>query len=191
MKDASDDYGLKISRALAAVRQMHADVSKLLVDADGTIGNGKESVFSNYATKNMTYNVRAQYWMAWLVFRYYTAPDGTDPGLVDGITVLFFEGKYTEPMLLLGQIQYHLAPQQEVKSVCDGFELFKLCNQFAEVPDHVGKVLSGTNPKAVPTLRWFKSIAVPLYTITSPEDVPELMARVRAAEVPAGPEGQP
>src|SRR3954454_1641309 len=101
MKDAGDDYGLKISRALAAVRRMHADVSKLLVDADGTIGKDKDSLFGNYATRNLTYSVKADFWMAWFVHRYYAAPNGPDPGLVDAISVWFFDNqsRITEPHL--------------------------------------------------------------------------------------------
>src|SRR6516225_545657 len=85
----NDDYGKKINQALKAVRQMHADVSKLLVDADGTIGKGKIAVFSN-ATRDLTVGVQAKTWMAWFVYRYYAAPDATEAGMVDAVTVWFF-----------------------------------------------------------------------------------------------------
>jgi len=57
VKDATDEYGKKASRALAAVRRMHGDVSKLLADADGTIGKGKVSAFGSWATQELTYPI--------------------------------------------------------------------------------------------------------------------------------------
>lgn len=181
----SDDYGKKISQALAAVRRMHADVSRLLVDADRTIGQGKDSLFGNYATRWLTYNVKADYWMAWFVFRYYPASDDSEPGLVDAISVWFFDNqsRIAEPHLLLGQICYDQPAEQTSKPACQETDLVHAYLLWSGQPIS-DTVLSGIQPPQKSSVRWFKVIAVPLYSITSMEDVMRLMGRVRTAEVP-------
>lgn len=106
----NDDYGQKINLALAAVRRMHADVSKLLVDADGSIGKGKASVFDAYATRDLTYHYRADFWMAEGVYRLYAPKGASDEHPVEGLTVRFFdqEGRIEEPFLIVGQLKYKL-----------------------------------------------------------------------------------
>ena len=46
MSDAGDDYGKKMSLALAAVQRMHADVSKLLVEAAHAAAHTKHTYLS-------------------------------------------------------------------------------------------------------------------------------------------------
>jgi hypothetical protein len=50
----TQDYGKQIMLALRAVEQLHSDCSKLLVDFDKKMA-GWNSVFSNYATRDLTY----------------------------------------------------------------------------------------------------------------------------------------
>src|ERR1700683_4442669 len=88
----NDEYGKKMSVALAAVRRMHKDVSKLLVDADRTIGQGKKSIFEKAATSGLSKKFDTPNWMARFSYRYYySAAEKTDSVLVDAITVWFFD----------------------------------------------------------------------------------------------------
>ncbi len=192
MRDASDDYGLKVSRALEAVRRMHADVSKMLLDADGTIGKGKPSVFGNWATRDLNYKPKADYWMSWFVYRYYAGGGGEAPGLVEGVSVWFFDNqnRIAEPYLLVGQLSYDLAPDQKIAAACQEYDLVFAYVHWSGQPAP-GRVLTGSRPPQKPSVNWYKVIAVPLYAVTSMDDVTGLMDRVRAAEAPVSTEGQP
>src|ERR1700722_1838486 len=99
MDMTTTEYGTKIAGALKAVAQMHAETSRLLVDCDKYIGNGRPSVFGSYATRDLTYHYKATFWMAEGVYRYYPAgPDAVEgvyryypagPDAVEGVTVAF------------------------------------------------------------------------------------------------------
>lgn len=98
----TNEYGERIAGALKAIAMLHSDTSKLLVDCDKQIGKDRKSVFANYATRDLTYNVKAECWMAEGVYRYYEA----GPLLVDGVTVTFFNKKeHTEPLLKVSRIR--------------------------------------------------------------------------------------
>lgn len=201
MNDASDEYGKKVNQALAAVRRMHGDVSKLLVDAEGTIGKGKVPVFGSYATQDLTYHYKADCWMAEGVFRVWAAKPPADQAVVEALTVRFFdlESRIAEPYLLVGQFKYRL--QQDV-SAADyltdktakgdkrAWHLWYAYAGWSGERRRPGEVLVGSRLEK--NVEWFKVIGVPLYTITSMGEVLALMDRVRAAEaVPAGTGGQP
>jgi hypothetical protein len=183
---SDDDYGRKVGQALAAVRRMHADVSKLLVDVEGTIGKGKASVFGSYSTRDLSSSFRDPRWMAWFVYRYFAAGVGADPSVVDAVTVWFFDNdrRIEEPHLLVGQLCYELeAGQQQVKGMCQEWDLPRAYIHWAGPPTP-GRVHVGRSPQDRPVIRWYKVIAVPLFSITSMAGVVELMDRVRATDVP-------
>lgn len=181
MTNTLSDYGRKMKSALSAVRRMHSDVSKMLVDADSTIGKGLNPLFNGYATTNLTYSYRADCWMSGLVFRLFTDTDR--PGIVKGITVWFFDNanKMTEPHLLAGELAYDLTPDQKIEKVCLGDDQITAYSKWHgnPVPD---TVLTGRNPK--PSVRSYKVIATPLYSIASMADEVELMDRVQLADFP-------
>lgn len=192
MRDGTDDYGKKISLALAAVRRMHADVSKLLLDADGTLGKHKASVFGNWATRDLNYKPKADYWMSWFVYRYYASAEGAAPGLVEGLSVCFFDNlnRITEPHLLVGQFSYDLAPDQEIGKVCQEYDLVFAYVQWSG-PPVPRRVLTGSRPPQRPAINWYKVIGAPLYAINAMDDVTRLMEQVRVAPAPVITEGQP
>src|SRR5580700_7523452 len=107
-----EDYGALINGAVRAIVKMHGDTSKLLIDCDKRIGKGRTSVFGNSATRDLKYNVLAEYWMAQAVYRYYLI----SPNYVESVTVSFWEESTAEPMFLLAQIQYasNVALEDEV-----------------------------------------------------------------------------
>jgi hypothetical protein len=193
MRDASDDYGKRISLALAAVQRMHADVSKLLVDAEATIGKGKTSAYGSYATKDLTYNFRADYWMAEGVYRVWAAKPPADQTVVDALTVRFFdqESRIEEPYLILGQIKYELEAgetalryltDRSIKGHKRPWHLWHAYVAWSGDRPPPGEVLTG-GPRTDLPVGWFKVIGVPLYAITKMDDVTGLMDRVRAAQV--------
>lgn len=188
-----DDYGRKVGQALAAVRRMHADVSKLLVDVEGTIGKGKASVFGSYSTRDLSSSYRDPRWMAWFVYRYFAAGDGADPSVVDAVTVWFFDNdrRIEEPHLLVGQLCYELeAGQQQVKGVCQEWDLARAYIHWAGPPTP-NRVHVGRSPQDRAVVGWFKVIGIPLFTITSMDDVVALMKQVREADVPPLPNPGP
>jgi hypothetical protein len=200
MRDPSDDYGKKMSLAVAAVRRMHADVSKLLIDADRAIGTGKVSVFGNFVTDSLKYTVPADCWMAKGVYRLYAAKPPTDETVLDALTARFFdaEERIVEPFLLVGQIKYRLPEGQSLanylldkagKAEKRPWHLWNAYAGWSAERRRPGEVLVGRRPEK--KIEWFKVIGVPLYTISSMEHVADLMARVRAVEVDTNTGGLP
>jgi len=66
----TSDYGRQIMIALNAVRQLHSDTTRLLVDFGKKMGADWYSVFGNFATRELTYSVNTEFWMAEGVYRY-------------------------------------------------------------------------------------------------------------------------
>ncbi len=79
-------------------------------------------MFGNYATRDLTYNARAQFWMPEGVFRYLSCKG--NPGLVEAITVCFVSPKLDEPALLLGRLNYR--NPDDLRAVCDAWDLWAL-----------------------------------------------------------------
>lgn len=174
----SQDYGKKIGRALEAVRRLHSDASRLLQDCDGTIGKGKKAVHGSYATHELTWNVRAEYWMAEAVYRYYYADQPSD-GLVDGITVSFFDyqQRVDEPLLIVGQLQYHVEEDFQIRSACYGWDIWYAFFDWSG-NRQLDAILGGKHIENG-RIEWFKVLAVPLYSIQSMQAVEKLMAKVK------------
>lgn len=173
----SEDYGKKMGNAIRAVAKMHSDTSRLLQDCDGTIGKDKASVFGSYATRDLTYNVRADQWMAQGVYRYYDASTERQ-GLVDGIMVYFFSrGPYDhqEPLLIVGRIQYHVESGAAIKGICQEWDLWYALFDWGAGLE-VNKVLTPGSPDRI---EWIRLFAVPLYSVKSMDDVVSLMKQVR------------
>jgi hypothetical protein len=171
----STEYGRKIAGALAAVRQLHSDTSKMLVDFDKKIVHaGWISAFDNTATRDLTYQMAAQHWMAKGVFRYYWRKEGVR-GLVRGLTVRFFSRRIEEPVLLVAEMHYR--PQSgEPSFLCQGWDLWKLYFESqlvleAEKVVNCGSFDSGRIKSAT-------MLATLLYQIRSIEDVESKLRQV-------------
>jgi hypothetical protein len=178
----SDNYGELIGGAIRAVAQLHNDTSRLLVDCEKRIGDGRKSIFGNWVTQDLTYNLRAERWMAEGVFLYYLAGER----LADAITVTFLEKSLTEPMFLIARIRYadseKTATEEDefarVKSLCKGWDLWYLYFRGERLVDHVMEYRDAEKGR----IESAKAIAVPLYSIRSIEDVVELRNRLCADE---------
>jgi hypothetical protein len=55
----STENGKKMQSAITAICRMHGEVSKLLVEFDQLVPWPADSVFGNYATRDLTYHVRS------------------------------------------------------------------------------------------------------------------------------------
>jgi hypothetical protein len=186
MNMTTNEYGTKIAGALKAVAQMHSDTSRLLVDCDKYIGKGRPSLFGSYATRDLTYNYKAAFWMAEGVYRFYPAgPDG-----VDGVTIAFhYTGtpsdprSQSEPLLLVGHIRYspsgNALEASNSKAKCEEWDLWNLYFEWGKDRE-VDKVLTyevadgGRIVKA-------ELIAMPLFAVNSIGVVEDLTKRVAAA----------
>lgn len=164
--------------AVRAVARMHGDTSKLLLDCDKHIGKGRPSIFGNFATKELTYNVQAEYWMACGVYRFYLAAHNS----VEAVTVAFWDESTAEPMFLLSQIQYRSDSALEdgltaIKEVCDGWDVWYLYFDGGErTPDTV-LTYENIDDGRIESARL---IAVPLFSIASIEQVVALSNRLHA-----------
>jgi hypothetical protein len=182
------DYGTQLGQALRAVARLHADTSKLLVDCDKYIGNGRKSLFGNYVTRDLTYNVKADFWMPEGVYRHYDA-GGT---VVDSITVTFFVPLGAgdpeiarQPLFQVGRTEYNLANAGkggDLKSVCDPWDLWWLFFKGGPKPE-LGRVLECADAEKGRIVR-SHYIAVPLVSVSSIEDATMLYESVIAANSP-------
>ncbi len=120
----TSDYGRQIMIALNAVRQLHSDTSRLLVDFGKKMGADWYSVFGNFATRELTYSVNTEFWMAEGVYRYWAS--NNCPGVVKGLTICFFDRRIQEPILVVAEVKYHLQLGTEIRSVCKEWDLRNL-----------------------------------------------------------------
>lgn len=174
------DYGIRVGTAIKAVARLHSDTSRLLRDCDGAIGEGRPSIFKNYATKDLTYHVKADYWMAVGVYRFYDASDIL-PGLVEGLTICFAgkEDFLEQPLLLLGRIEYLNDPDGD--DGCDGWDLWY--TYFNTSPSLAFGTVYDAEPHDPDRIKGINLVSVPLFSVNSMDDVIALMNRVRSPQV--------
>ena len=178
----SSDYGLQIGQALKAVARLHADTSKLLVDCDKQIGKERRSLFGNYATRDLSYNVKADFWMPEGVFRYYDAGSLA----VDTVTVIFFLPARSggpeivpQPIFAVGRIQYAdgtTSKDADVKSICNAWDLWWLFLKSGSKPE-LGTAFHGSDLDNG-RIAWARWIAIPLVSISSIEGVTKLFDEI-------------
>lgn len=167
------DYGKKMEQAIRAVAKMHAQVSQLLSDCDSLFPD-YESVFANTATRDLTYNVRADHWMADGVFRYWFQPGQSVPA----ITATFYRDGQEEPLLLVGCIDYSDVNSQNLKEKCNSWDLWWALTDWADQPVPLGEAFDLSEPDDKGTILKMKIIAVPLFHIENLADVKRLFEKV-------------
>jgi len=168
------DYGQRIGLALRAIEQLHADTSRLLLDFGKTVGPGRFSVFGNYATRDLKYNVDADSWMAEGVYRYWASREQL--GAVKALTVCFLAPGINEPLLLAAQLKYRMDGTSEMKSVCKEWDLWRLFFDWSDRP-RMEEVIAfaGADRGRIENANL---IARPLFAITNVDDVTALMNKV-------------
>jgi hypothetical protein len=171
----TEDYGKQVAVAIRAVQQMHSDCSRLLLEFDRKMA-GWAAIYGNNATRELTYHVRAQYWMAEGVYRFYSHKNF--PGVSRGITIAFIEPDCDEPILIVSNITYK-SKGSDPKSVCDEWDgwnaFFKWCGK--RVYDEVMSFEPVDPQQRIESVRL---IARPLYSIKSMQEVEGVMDRVTA-----------
>ena len=174
----SAEYGEKIAIALRAVYQLHSDTSRFLVDFDSKReGIGWKSVFGTVATSSISVTLKAGYWMADGVYRYYTKPPALD--IVEGLLVSFFhyQQKSKEPLLLVAQIKYQAVGGSLIKDACKAWDIWELYYKWNEHQDLEKVIVSG--PQDNGRIEWARVLAVPLYSIKRVEDAEQLITQVK------------
>jgi hypothetical protein len=176
----SVDYGKKLAAALAAICQLHSDTSKLMVDFDSNMSaDGWNSVFENFATRELTYNVKAKFWMAQGVYRYYTKD--AKPGLVEGLTVVFFDPLAEEPLFLTAELQYCMEAKKLIRNVCDAWDIWWLYFDLTDKRE-LGRVYRHGNIDNG-RIEWAKVLAVPLLSIQSLTDAEARLKQIRDPQI--------
>jgi len=178
----STDYGKKIGQALDAVIKMHSQVSQLLVDCDGLFQD-YVSVFGSYATRELTYNVKAESWMADGVYRYWYK---TNVPII-AITVIFFRPENTaqreEPLLLVGQIDYNDFDSNHPKEKCNEWDLWWSLTRWGTQPFRLEEIRELNKPDD--RIAKIITTAVPLFSIENFADVKQLFSRVGVRTKPS------
>jgi hypothetical protein len=171
------EAGIKMQKAINAVCRMHASASKLLVEFDKAVPWPSVSVMGTTATRDISRQTKAGFWMAEGVFRYLGST--TDLGLVEAVCVPFVSPQLQEPMLLLGHLRYRAKSIDDLKSVCEGWDLwymyFDSKKEWVEGVPRVCEIPS----KNADRIARAKLVAVPLYSITAMNDVAELLRPLR------------
>jgi hypothetical protein len=187
------EAGQKMLAALRAVARFHSDTSKLLVDCDKYVGKGRKSLFGSYATRDLSYHVKADFWMPEGLFRYYDS----GRSLVDGVGITLFNAagnsdpEYeTEPLFMAARIQYKTPEadagksvdgQDGLKTICDGWDIWWLFFE-ANKTRAVRELLEYADVDQG-RIVWARLIAVPLFSINRIEDVLDLMAKIDSVSV--------
>jgi hypothetical protein len=169
----TEDYGKQMNIALRAVEQMHSDCSRLLLDFDRKM-EGWAPIFGSYATRDLTYNVRAQRWMAEGVYRLYS--NRSHPSVVRGLTISFIEPDTDQPLLLAAEIRY-ADQKSDIKTVCREWDIWGIFFDSGgrRIYD---EILSSLVPDPTKRIGSAQLIAKPLYSIKSVDEIAELMKRV-------------
>ena len=167
------DYGKRIGQALKAVARMHSQVSLLLMDCDGLFPH-YTTVFSD-ATTDLARKVRADFWMAEGVYRYWF---GESPSVI-GVTAMFhtLEGELDEPLFVVGKINYANSGS-EAKEQCDRWDLWYAVMKWSPTPRCMGEAIDLLNPEEEARIQNMEFIVVPLFQIESLDDVRSLFERV-------------
>jgi hypothetical protein len=173
MDMTTEDYGKQVAVAIRAVQQMHSDCSRLLLEFDRKMA-GWTPIYGNNATRELTYHVRAQQWMAEGVYRFYSHKNF--PGVSRGITIAFMEPDSDEPILIVSNITYK-SKSSDLKSVCDEWDGWYAFFDWGGklVYDEVISLETLDPQKRIESARL---IAKPLYSIKSMQDVENLMDRL-------------
>jgi len=171
------DYGKKMGQALKAVAKMHSQVSQLLSDCDGLFPD-YSSVFGNTVTNSLTYHVKARFWMAEGVFRYWFK-EGQP---LFGVTAMFhpLKGELEQPLLVVGSIGYSDLTSQNVKERCDAWLLWYAVMDWGPQPCRLGEIIELSEPDEKSAIQSMKMIAVPLFQIESLDDVRSLFEKLGA-----------
>jgi len=173
MKDT--DYGKKVGQALKAVTTMHSQVSQLLSDCDSLFPD-YVSVFGNIVTSDLTYHVKADFWMAEGVYRYWFKQGQP----VVGVTVIFHQGedKLEQPLLVVGCLDYLDVNSQNIRQRCNGWHLWSAAMEWSPQPVQLGEVIPLSDPDGKGTIQNAKLIVVPLFHIESLDDLRTLFKRI-------------
>lgn len=174
-----EGYGKQIGTALRAVEQMHSDCSKLLLDFDRRM-EGWKPIHGNTATRDLTYHVRAQRWMAEGVYRLYSHE--SLPSTVRGLMICFLGPDTDQPVLLVAQIKY-ADHKSEIKAVCREWDMWQIYFEYG-VDRTYDNIISLSSPDRDQRFESVALIATPLYSINSMEEVADLMNRVTGGSEP-------
>ena len=168
-------YGKKIGQALKAVATMHSQVSQLLSDCDSLFPD-YEPVFGNIVTSGLTYHLKADFWMARAVYRYWFQQGKP----VLGVTAMFrsMAVELEQPLFLVGCIEYPDTTSQNIRQRCDGWHLWLALRDWAPKPLALSEVINLPDPDGKGTIRNMKLIAVPLFEIENLDDVRMLFKRI-------------
>lgn len=102
---ADESWGVQMARALRAVREMHSDASRLLLDLDRGL-LGYKSVYGSFATMDLSYDIKRGMFMAEGLLRHWVESSAKDT--VVAVNIAFWDetAKIIEPMFIAAKLLY-------------------------------------------------------------------------------------
>jgi hypothetical protein len=169
------DYGKKVGRAFAAVYQLHRDVSRLLIDTSPRLGTGRTT--STAVIKETSWQVDSPgKWMPYSVCM--SSAGGELPAnVVETVMVYFWDEppRPDEPHLILARVEFKQLLDGPAKP--DYWDAWYSCFKWGQ-PFPAG-VVNRFSPSGHERVEGVTVTAVPLFEITSVDDVLNHMQRVR------------
>lgn len=164
------EYGKQVGRAFAAVCQLHRDVSRLLTDVAPRLGHARTNATSVIKSTSWLLNSPDQ----WMPYRVSMSSAGGDlpANVVEFVMVYFWDDlpKPQEPQLVLARVEY------KGQTGSDFWDADSACFEWGQ-PFPAGVV-----NRFSPDSERVESVtvrAVPLFDITSVDDVLAHMQKVR------------
>lgn len=179
------EYGKQVGQAFAAVCQLHKDVSRLLTDMVPRMGTGR--VNATAVIKGTSWQLNSS--DVWMPYRVSMSSAGGDlpPNVSEFVAVYFWDDppKPQEPHLVLARVTY--LTDEDGKTWPDFWDADSACFEWDQ-PFPVG-VVTRFSPPDHDRVESVALTAVPLFDITSVDDVLKLMETVRAVANTAGTSG--
>lgn len=169
------EYGKKVGLAFAAVYQLHRDTSRLLLDAVPRLWPNRRT--DNQAFDGISGSVNnPDHWMPYAVSM--TAPVGEPTVTASEFAMIFFwdePPKPQEPHLVLARVGYKKLSESWAKP--DFWDAWNACFKWGQ-PFPAG-VVNHFSPPDHERVENVIVTAVPLFSITSVDDVLAHMQKVR------------
>jgi hypothetical protein len=102
---ASEDWGTQMLLALKAVRTMHADSSRLLLDLDRALV-GYKSIYGSFATMDLSYDIKRASFMSEGLLRHWV--HSSRPDTVIAVNIAFWDDNagLNEPFFIAAKLLY-------------------------------------------------------------------------------------
>ena len=173
---ADKAWGKQMMLAIQAVRGLHTDASRLLLDLDrGLVGY--RSVYGSFATMDLSYDIKRGTFMSNGLLRHWL--HNSQPDAVIAVNIAFWDdrGKVTEPLFIAAKLLY----TDQLEKAGDRTKAWDPWYAYLDwtTPRLENEVSEAQPPAKRQDLRRAITIGVPLCSVTTEAHGHELIERVR------------